>query len=247
MRLQLRDLFLPGANSASGVHLGDLVVLSGIESARRNAAPTDKSIQAQTQEALTRLQSLLASAGGSLANLGRVTAYMRDAGNQRERVYDVWDCWFPDRADKPSFKILDATLPEGVQVRFDALALLNHARRRIDITNVDARDPAVRIGPWLMTSRLHGTSPETGDTVEGLEAQARQAVRNGIRLVELAGGSRDDVTQVLGFGRDLSYQPILRSVLAQEFGEKQPAYHGITTFVRPVLEVMVEFTAYIND
>ena len=83
--------------------------------------------------------------------------------------------------------------------------------------------------------------------VEGAEAQARQAMRDGIRLVELAGGSRDDGTQVLGFGRDLSYEPTLRSVLAAEFGDKQPAYHGITTFVRPVLEVMVEVTAYIND
>lgn len=247
MTSQLRDLFLPGANAASGWQAGHLVVLTGIEAARCDAEATDDSIHAQTEEALTRLRDLMACAGGSFANLGRVTAYMRDAGNQRERVYDVWDRWFPDAADKPSFKILDAALHDGVQVRFDAQALLNHRRRRIDIDNVDARDPCVRIGPWLLTSRLHGTSPETGDTVEGLEAQARQAVRNGIRLVELAGGSRSDITQVLGFGRDLSYEPTLRSVLAQEFGEKQPAYHGIPTFVRPVLEVMVEVTAYIND
>jgi enamine deaminase RidA (YjgF/YER057c/UK114 family) len=244
---QLRDLFLPGANVASGLQAGDLVVLTAIESVRRDASATDDAIRAQTEEALASMRDLLAGAGGSFANLGRVTAYMRDAGNQRERVYDVWDRWFPDAADKPSFKILDAALPDGVQVRFDALALLDHTRRRVDIENVDARDPCVRIGPWLLTSRLHGTSPDTGATVEGLEAQARQAVRNGIRLVDLAGGSRADVTQVLGFGRDLSYEPTLRAVLAAEFGGNQPAYHGITTFVRPVLEVMVEVTAYIND
>jgi enamine deaminase RidA (YjgF/YER057c/UK114 family) len=172
---------------------------------------------------------------------------MNDAGTQREAVYDVWDQWFPDGADKPAFKILDAKLPRGMLVRFDLLALANHTRRRIDIENVDARDPTVRIGPWLLTSRLHGTSPETGDTVEGLEAQAKQAVANGIRLVELAGGSKGDITQVIGFGRDLSYEPALKAVLAEAFGSKVPAYHGVTTFVRPVLDVMVEVTAHIND
>lgn len=243
----MRELFLPGANAASGLKSGDVVVLTAVEATRRDAVATEDSIHAQTDEAITRLLDLLADAGGSLANLGRVTAYMRNAGMQRELVYDVWDRWFPDANDKPSFKILDASLPDGVQVRFDAQALLNHTRRRIDIENVDARDPTVRIGPWLLTSRLHGTSPETGDTVAGLEAQARQAVHNGIRLVELAGGSRDDITQVLGFGRDLSYEPTLGAVLRSEFGERHPAYHGITTFVRPVLEVMVEVTAFIND
>ena len=193
------------------------------------------------------MNAALAAEGASLANLGRVNAYMNDAGTQREWVYDVWDKWFPDAADKPAFKILDAPLPDGLLVRFDLLALANHTRRRIDIENVDARDPTVRIGPWLLTSRLHGTSPETGDTVEGLEAQASQAVANGISLVELAGGSKRDITQVIGFSRDLSYEPTLKAVLAEAFGSRMPAYHGVTTFVRPVLEVMVEVTAYIND
>jgi enamine deaminase RidA (YjgF/YER057c/UK114 family) len=244
---KLRDLYLPGASASSGIRAGDVVYVAGLEPGRPEATPSLDGVRRQTADALERMKALLADAGGTLANLGRVTAYVRDAGEQREAVYDVWDQWFPDAADKPSFKVLDAALSDGVLVRFDLLALLGHSRRRIDIDNVDARDPAVRIGPWLLTSRLHGTSPETGGTVEGLEAQARQAVRNGIRLVELAGGSKADVTQVVGFGRDLSFEPTLRAVLAEEFGAQQPAYHGVTTFVRPVLEVMVEVTACIES
>jgi len=243
----LRDLYLPGVNTPHGVLAGDVVHITQLDPGRRDAAPTEAAIHLQTDDALVRLQALLKDAGGTFANLGRVTVYLRDAGRQREWVYDIWDKWFADPADKPSFKALDSPLPEGVHIRFDALALLNHTRRRIDIENVDARDPTVRIGPWLLTSRLHGTSPETGGTVDGLEAQARQAVRNGIRLVELAGGSKGEITQVIGFGRDLSYEPALKAVLTDEFGSKQPAYYGVTTFVRPVLEVMVEVTAYIND
>jgi enamine deaminase RidA (YjgF/YER057c/UK114 family) len=243
----LRSLYLPGTNLPSGLRAGDLVYLSAIAPKSKEAVATTDGIHRQTAEALECMKNALADAGASLANLARVNAYMSDAGAHREAVYDVWDEWFPDAADKPAFKILDASMPEGMLVRFDLLALAGHTRRRIDIDNVDARDPAVRIGPWLLTSRLHGTSPETGGTVEGLEAQARQTVANGIRLVELAGGSKTDVTQIVGFGRDLSYEPALKAAIAEAFGTHIPAYHGVTTFVRPVLEVMAEVTAYIND
>ena len=182
--------------------------------------------------------------GGSFANLARVTGYVADAGEQREAVYDVWDVAFPRADDKPAFKILDAALPDGVLFRLDVLALLGHTRKRIDIEGVDARDPTVRIGNWVLTSRLHGTS-ETGEIVPGLEAQARQALANGIRLVELAGGAKGDITQVCGFGRDLGYVDTLQRAIDEAFAgeDRKPAFQPITTFVRPVLEVMVEVTA----
>jgi enamine deaminase RidA (YjgF/YER057c/UK114 family) len=172
---------------------------------------------------------------------------MRSAGSQRESVYEVWEATFPDPADKPAFKVVEAPLPEGVHFRLDFLALLGRRRTRIDIPGVDARDPTVRIGPWLFTSRLHGTSPETGQTVDGLRAQAKQALANGISLVELSGGSRADVTEICGFGRDLSYVDELRGAIDAEFAARdvKPGFHPIVTFIRPELELMVEVTAWI--
>jgi 2-iminobutanoate/2-iminopropanoate deaminase len=245
MTKSLRQIYLPSGNSAVGIQADDLVYVAGLTSSSRSHEVTLDGVRGQTREAIAYMQSLLATAGGSPANLARVTGYVRDASEQREAVYDVWDLVFPDAADKPAFKILDAPLPEGVLVSFDFLALLGHTRRRVDIPGVDARDPTVRIGSWVLTSRLHGTAPQTGQTVEGLDAQARQALLNGIRLVELAGGSRADVTEICGFGRDLSYVATLRRVIEQEFagGAHQPSFQPLTTFVRPVLEVMVELTA----
>jgi enamine deaminase RidA (YjgF/YER057c/UK114 family) len=245
----LRELYAPGSNRASGIQADDLIYVSGLEPERRSDKVSLEEIRRQTQQVLTCMQSILHDAGGSTANLARVTGYVLDAGEQREAVYDCWDRLFPSEADKPAFKILDALLPEGILIRFDFLALLGQTRSRIDIPGVDARDPTVRIGNWVLTSRLHGTSPETGQTVEGLEAQARQAVKNGIRLVELAGGSAQDVTQICGFGRDLNYVPALRRVIEDEFDgvSPQPSFQAVTTFVRPVLAVMVEVTARLKD
>jgi enamine deaminase RidA (YjgF/YER057c/UK114 family) len=236
---------VPGAGAALGVRTGDVFYAAGLE-APSGVTGLD-GVREQTRAVLRELEALLAAQGGSLANLARVTGYVADAGEQREAVYDVWDVVFPRADDKPAFKILDAPLPPGVMFRLDVLALLGHTRKRIDIAGVDARDPTVRIGNWVLTSRLHGTS-ETGEIVPGLEAQARQALANGIRLVELAGGSKRDITQVCGFGRDQGYVETLQHAIDEAFaGEgRKPAFQPITTFVRPVLEVMVEVTAVIN-
>jgi enamine deaminase RidA (YjgF/YER057c/UK114 family) len=196
------------------------------------------------------MQALLSAHGGSIDNLARVTGYVNDAGTEREAVYDAWDVLFPRTDAKPAFKILDAALPEGTLFRLDFLARLGHTRTRIDIDNVDARDPCVRIGDWLLTSRLHGTSPETGETVPGgLEPEARQALANGLRLVELAGGTKADVTQICGFGVDLSYVDTLRRIVDETFAGQacQPSFQAVQTFVRPVLAVMVEVTAVIGS
>ena len=236
----------PGAaGTALGIRAGDVFYAAGLEAPSADTGLDG--IREQAHGVLRQLEALLGQHGGSFANLARVTGYVADAGEQREAVYDVWDVAFPRADDKPAFKILDAALPDGVLFRLDVLALLGHTRKRIDIEGVDARDPTVRIGNWVLTSRLHGTS-ETGEIVPGLEAQARQALANGIRLVELAGGSKRDITQVCGFGRDLGYVDTLQRAIDEAFaGEgRKPAFQPITTFVRPVLEVMVEVTAVMH-
>lgn len=243
---RFRDLYAPSParNRLQGLVLDGLVYGTGIEAATPAASRGTAEIRRQTAEAIDEMQRVLLEAGGSLDNLGRVVAFMRSPGTEREALYDVWEQRFPDAADKPAFKVLDADLPEGTLLRLDFVALLGHRRTRFDIPGVDARDPTVRIGNFVFTSRLHGTSPETGKTVGGLSAQAKQAVANGIRLVELAGGARGNVSQITAFGRDLAYLPELRRTIAEQFaGVEMPAVQPVVTFIRDELEVMVEFAA----
>jgi 2-iminobutanoate/2-iminopropanoate deaminase len=56
---------------------------------------------------------------------------------------------------------------------------------------------ASRVGPLLATSAIHGTDPRTGTLPEDAAAQVRQAFDNLAAVLEAAGGTLDDVAQVL--------------------------------------------------
>ena len=205
-------------------------------------------LEQASQDAFERLDRFISSVDASAENIGRVTAYIEDAGRDREVVYGPWTHWFPKDEKRPAFKVLDATLPPGAQIALDAVVCIKKVRTRVDIPGVDARDPTVRIGDWIFTSRLHGTSPQTGLIVEGLEERARQAVANGVDLVERAGGRASDVVQVSGYGNNLEFVSALTNAINEAFGaENKPLMHFQTTFVRPQVEVMTEFIACIGS
>jgi enamine deaminase RidA (YjgF/YER057c/UK114 family) len=242
----LRDIYVDGrGNELIAVRAGAVVHGIGLTPRSRSKSTDPETIKGQAREVLRDMTSAVSVVGGSLDNVGRVTGYMRSAGKDRELVYECWEEVFADANDRPAFKVLDADLPDGTLIRLDFLAVLDQCRTRFDIPGVDARDPTVRIGSWVFTSRLHGTSPATGKTVKGLRDQAIQALENGLRLVQLAGGSPADVTQINAFGRDLGYVPELRAVIDEKFPDVQsrPEVHNLVTFVRPELEVMLELTA----
>src|SRR5205085_835967 len=127
--------------------------------------------------------ALLDEAGVSRDGLARATAYVRTPA-ERVPVYGPWDALFPDPADRPAFKVLLAPLPDGAAIRLDLLALAGGHRTRLDIPGVPARDPTVRVGDWVLTSRVHGTDPATSGVANGgIEAEARQALANIAHLV----------------------------------------------------------------
>src|SRR5690606_633470 len=104
-----------------------------------------------------------------------------------------------------------------------------------DLPNIPAHDPTVRIGNWIFTSRLHGNSPTDGKIVQGgLDAEAQQIFRNMVQLMEVAGGSRDDIVQVETFGNDKSYMAGARRAFEAAFPDaaKRPALHQLVSWVR---------------
>ena len=55
----------------------------------------------------------------------------------------------------------------------------------------------VAAGPFLFVSGMTGVDPETGRQAgDGIREQTRQAVRNGLAIVEAGGGAASDVVQV---------------------------------------------------
>lgn len=223
--MRLVQLFGPDPDRLQpvGIRFGDVVYAANI---------TGESMAA----ALTTARAILEEGGVGLDGLARATAYVRTPA-EREPVYGPWDALFPDPANRPAFKVLLAPLPSGRAVRLDLLALAAGRRERIDIPGVSARDPTVRVGQWVLTSRVHGTDPATGAVASGgLAAEAHQAVAN---IATLAGSAR--ISHLNGFVRDSTAAAAL--VDAVRADDRMPPVSVLTNFVPAAMNVMLEATA----
>ena len=204
-------------------------------------------VRGQMSVALDRLDALLGRAGCGLDNVARATVFVTSA-EDREPAYEPWEALFPDAQDRPAFKALTADLPAGRLVRLDAVALAGERRTRIDIPNVRARDPSVRIGNWFFTSRCHGHDPATGEVVAGgVEAETAQTLDNLATLVGLAGGAPASIVQLTMFGREAGYIPVARRVFEERFPDpaERPQLHQLVNFISGRFEVAIEMVAVI--
>jgi 2-iminobutanoate/2-iminopropanoate deaminase len=226
-----------------GVCVDGAIFGQGLSAHDPLSGTVERGLEAQAQAAFAKMQELVERAGASLDNVGRVCCYVRNP-EDREPVYELWDSMFPRADDRPAFKILTGELRGDQRVALDVIAIHGARRKRIDIAGVEARDPAVAIGDWLFTSRLHGLSPETGQQVEGLAAQVAQGVANARRLIDLSGGGHE-LVQVTTFGRDADYQAIARVAVEEALKQErlQPEVNTLQSWVRPNAEGMVEAIA----
>lgn len=227
-RMRLVQLFGPDPSNLEpiGIAYGDVVYLSNLTGEGDSAASA-------MSQALSRMQATLADADVALDGVARATAYVRHPA-QRDPVYEPWDALFPDKTDRPAFKVLLAELPEGVTLRLDVLALRGGRRERIDLPGVPARDPTVRVGDWVLTSRVHGSDPATGAIIGGgAEAEARQAVSN---VRQLVGGA--PVNNLLVFARDTQHADVGQAAAAELGPSTQ-----VINFVGPTMTSMLEAMA----
>jgi enamine deaminase RidA (YjgF/YER057c/UK114 family) len=230
-----------GATMPLGVRVNDLVYaggLSGIDPV--SSAPTGDLV-AQTETALAHLAAAVEGADGSTGNIGRAVAFVTKA-EDRMAVYGPWDAMFPDENDRPAFKVLVADLPPGHLVRIDGLAVLGTKRIRSYIAGVPARDPTVRLGDWLFTSRVHGIRPED-DVPEDALAEAMQNFENLAALLDRNGFAPSDVVQITIFGNDDTYFDIARQACEQVFPGAKPALVCVASPLAPKFKISAEMIA----
>src|SRR5688572_11877262 len=189
-----------------GVRVNDMVYancIAGVDQATGQFAPD---LISQMKLALEHMQTLIEGAGANIDNIARGTAYVTSLAD-REAVDGPWVELFNDAPDRPAFKVMVTDkLPPGQLVRLDVLALAGQKRQRLDLPNISAHDPTIKIGNWVFSSRLHGADPATGRMVEGgVPEQAGQLYKNMVQLLEQAGATKDNVVQVNTFGVDESY------------------------------------------
>jgi 2-iminobutanoate/2-iminopropanoate deaminase len=105
--------------------------------------------------------------------------------------------------------------------------------------------PAVRAGDWVILSGQLGLDPATGRLVEGVEAQARQALANVAAVLGDCGAALTDVAKSLVFVTDLGDFATVNAVYADVFGSHRPARSTVQVAALPAGgQVEVEVWAY---
>lgn len=82
---------------------------------------------------------------------------------------------------------------------------------------------AVRTGDILFCSGQLGVNRETGQLLEGIEAQTRQAFQNISYLLEEAGLEMKNIVKVLVLLADIDDFQVVNEIYAEQFGEPYPA------------------------
>ena len=242
---RLHEVYPPEVKSTVplGLRINDMVYTTSLSAADPVTGECSGDIKEQTRKALQHMKELIERAGGTLDNVARGVGYCTTP-EDRTPVDEVWMEVFPNEQDKPAMKVLLAELPPGQLVRIDALALLGQTRKRIDIPNVSAHDPTIKIGNWVFSSRCHGNDQSTGQIVEGgVDAEARQTLENLTTLVKLAGGSESDIVQLTTFGREADYIPSAKKAYESRFAGSKPALNQLVNFVSSRMQVAMEMLA----
>jgi len=99
-------------------------------------------------------------------------------------------------------------------------------------TPVGPYTPAVRAGDFLYLSGQIGLD-DNGHLVEGLTAQARQAIGNMVALLQENGATLANVVKTTVFLTDAAEFPLMNEVYAELFGETLPARSTIVVAALP--------------
>lgn len=92
---------------------------------------------------------------------------------------------------------------------------------------------AVRAGDWIILAGQLGLDPSSGTLVEGVDAQARQALANIKAILGDHGKTLNDVAKSLVFVTDLADFPVINAAYADAFGDHKPARSTVQVAALP--------------
>jgi 2-iminobutanoate/2-iminopropanoate deaminase len=191
-----------------GAKIGDRLFSSSIPGTDPTTGRLGDGPERQFALAFQNLRGLMEQAGGSMDNIGHVTAFVK--GHEYRRFLDEsWREGFPDAEDCPARKVTVVDLPGDVLVQLQAFAVLGERRQLLTNGSVRHREPrlplAVRVGDMVYSSAIGGQDPRTGKNVQGAEGQMAQTLENMEALMEAAGGSMADIVHSWVFLKDYAH------------------------------------------
>ncbi len=107
----------------AAVRVQNLLFSSAIggEDPDTHALPADK--EAQIENAFRTVRNILAEAGGSPANIGKVTLFVADR-DDRKLINPYWVEMFPDEDDRPVRHTSQVDMPGGRFIQIEFIAVL---------------------------------------------------------------------------------------------------------------------------
>ena len=113
----------PLAPYSPGIRAGNFVYTSGqIGLNPETGKLVSGGVKAETGQALENLSKILDAAGSSLAQVVKVTVYLKDIDDYG-LVNEVYASYFVD--NPPARAIIQGALPAGAYVEFDAVAIVD--------------------------------------------------------------------------------------------------------------------------
>lgn len=245
---------LPGCAThpvAGAVRAGERVFLSA-----GHAAAADGTVAglgdaaAQTHAALDRLEVAISAAGGSLADIAKLTTCIVDRGYRADVYRVIAERLAGVRPVSTGLVVAGLGRPELI-VQIDAEAAIparppRHTRPYTfeswhgqgfawEGCMVLATDDEFFVRGQTGSGLDHSGIVAKGRSLADAGAQADLALRNLALLLGEAGGSLEDVCKITVYICDRVYRPAVYPVIGRHFGEIRPVSTGIVTtaFARP--------------
>jgi len=102
---------------------------------------------------------------------------------------------------------------------------------------------AVKAGDIIYTSGMIPVVPQTGEIVEGVEAQARQVLTNVRSLLEASGSGMDKVIKTTVFIKDMNDFAKINAIYAEFFEEGSYPARSCVEVARLPKDVLMEMEA----
>ncbi|MEH7380298.1 Rid family hydrolase [Bacillus sp. JJ1533] len=104
---------------------------------------------------------------------------------------------------------------------------------------------AVKIGNMVYTSAIIGSDPETGEVPERVEDEVANIFHYIREIMELAGGTTDDIARFSVLATDVAYKKVVNVEWLKMFPNEndRPARHTNVQKLREGLRVQIEMIA----
>ncbi|MBN9427845.1 MAG: RidA family protein [Burkholderiales bacterium] len=107
----------------TGTRVGNMLFSSGIMGADPATGELPAQVDAQVAFAFRNMDALLAAAGASLGDVGKMTVFVTDPST-RALVNREWLARFPDQHDRPARHTIVKELAGGMLVQLEIIAVI---------------------------------------------------------------------------------------------------------------------------